>query len=151
LNKAKTAARKAANAARTGSKSTITIGNDYTFNVPNSVVTGDPSASGNTTHVVRAKDGPNALSGMTDWLRSLPGYDNQPAKTYYSGQFKAVTEDRSTPGSRTAQLHAAVGVLEDAGLSHQQALKYARQIIGSKVGTSKKKKPGSTATSSQSR
>jgi hypothetical protein len=42
-------------------------------------------------------------------------------------------------------------VLEDAGLSHQQALKYARQIIGSKVGTSKKKKPGSTATSSQSR
>lgn len=151
INKALTAARKAAREARTGTKSTVTVGNDYTFNVPNSVVTGDPSASGNTTHVIRAKDGPNALSGMTDWLRSLPGYDNQPAKTFYSGQYKAITEDRSTPGSRSAQLHAALEVLEDAGLSHQQALQYAREIIGSRKLRPKKKKPGSTATSSQSR
>jgi hypothetical protein len=140
INKAIAAARKAAREARTGTKSSVTIGNDYTYNIPNSVVTGDPSASGTSPHVVRAKDGPSAQAALHAWIKNLPGFDPAVnANSYYSGQFKAITQEKTTPGSRTAQLHAALDVLMDAGLSRSQALKYARQIIGSKVGTKKKK------------
>lgn len=153
LAKAMATARKAANEARKGTKSTTTTANDYTFNVPNSAISGDPSASGTTKHVIRAKDGPGALVSMTTWLKSLPTYDasTMNPKNYFSGEFKPITSETTTAGSRSAQLHAALGALMDAGYDRATALKYARQIIGSKVGTSKKKKQGSTATSSQSR
>jgi len=137
-------------------QSTKTVAGDYTFNVPNTLASDDPSASGSTSHVVRAKNGQDAINQMLAWIRSLPGYDaatKYNPQSWSAGPFKPVTQNTTTSGSRSAQLHAAIDVFVDQGYDRATAIRYARQIIGSKAGKRKRKpKPSNPgATSSQSR
>lgn len=152
-SKAITEARRLAREAGKSTKGSVSVGKDYTFNVPNDTILGDGS-TGTQSHVVRAKDGASALKVFKAWLSSLPGYDSSVnPQNYYSGQSKDITEERVTSGSRTSQLHAALNYLLDQGFSRKEALQIARQIIGSSKlkKKSNKKTPPNQSTSSQSR